>query len=160
MIQKGFDYKCNPGTNKLMIYRVTYEHNGKREELDISDVKDFTELLIRNLKSAGLEAAAEKIHPIDILYHGKARDLYDIPVDENWHSNLLEHMKQDVDRLGMEQNEPLCRNKIPREGICLRIDSDPVNECFKLKCLSFLNAEAKLIDKGETSDVEMVQKYG
>ena len=53
-------------------------------------------------------------------------------------------------------NEPLCRNKIPREGIVLRIDHDPIKEAFKLKTLKFLGKEAELIDMGEV-DIEMTQ---
>ena len=60
---------------------------------------------------------------------------------------------------GMEKEEPLCRNKVPREGICLRIDNDVIEECFKLKCLKFLNRESKLIDDGVIDDFEMQERY-
>ena len=56
----------------------------------------------------------------------------------------------------MELNEPLCKGKVPREGICIRIMNDPLNECFKLKTLRFLGKEAELIDKGEV-DIELLQ---
>ena len=45
----------------------------------------------------------------------------------------------------------------PREGICIRIMNDPINECFKLKTLRFLGKEAELIDKGEV-DIELLQE--
>ena len=59
----------------------------------------------------------------------------------------------------MELNEPLCNNKVPREGICLRIANDSVKECFKLKCLKFLKKESEDIDKGVV-DIEMADNYG
>ena len=68
-------------------------------------------------------------------------------------------MKNDVEYFGMEKKEPLCRNKVPREGICLRIDDDPVAECFKLKAESFLMSESKMIDEGTYEDIETQQRY-
>ena len=47
--------------------------------------------------------------------------------------------------------------KMPREGIVIRIQDDPVAEAFKLKCIKFLEKEAKNIDKGEV-DMEMIEK--
>ena len=100
----------------------------------------------------------EKIKPIEILYHGTLKDFYpEIQVDESWNANVLEAMKIDS-RLGMEKNEKLCINKVPREGIVLRIDDDPMREAFKLKCVKFLEREKKLMDEGEV-DTEMMEGY-
>jgi Sec7-like guanine-nucleotide exchange factor len=57
----------------------------------------------------------------------------------------------------MEMNEPMCFTNVPREGIVVRISDDPVAEAFKLKCIKFLEKEAKNIDKGEV-DMEMIEK--
>lgn len=161
MIQKGFDYGCKPGENKLMIYRISRMYEGKKYEYNVMDVKGWTLKLIDSLKEDGLYDIADRIHIIDILYHGKLYDLYPkIKLDSDWNSNVLEAMKNDTETLGMELNEPLCRNKTPREGIVLRIDNDPINEAFKLKCLSFLSTEARNIDKSEV-DMEMEEtNYG
>ena len=67
-------------------------------------------------------------------------------------------MKHDQ-RFAMEQNEPMCKNELPREGIVLRIENDPLNEAFKLKCLKFLGKEAEEMDKGNTDDIEMQERY-
>lgn len=155
MIQKGFDYGCKPGENKLMIYRInTKNHAGVSYEWDVEEVYDWT----MQLKALHPEFT-DRIHPIDILYHGRLSDFYpQCDVNDHWHENVLEEMKKDK-RLGMEMNEPLCRNKTPREGIVLRIDKDPIKEAFKLKTLKFLGKEAELIDKGEV-DIEMTEAYG
>ena len=102
----------------------------------------------------------ERIQPINILYHGTLMDLYpELPLTEHWHENIIEALAGDKKRLGMEKNEPLCIfNKVPREGICLRIDNDPIAECFKLKTEKFKWREQKLIDEGEV-DAEMMQAY-
>ena len=95
-----------------------------------------------------------------LLYHGTLADLYpDIDVANHWNENVLEAMKVDKEHFGMEQNEPLCKFKVPREGICLRIANDPVKECFKLKTNAFRAAEQKLIDAGQV-DIEMADNYG
>ena len=67
-------------------------------------------------------------------------------------------MRNDKERFGMEKDEPLCKNKVPREGICIRIDNDPFNECFKLKCYKFLKKEGEEISKGNV-DMEMIENY-
>ena len=48
---------------------------------------------------------------------------------------------------------------MPREGIVIRKDGDPICEAYKLKCSSFLLMESKAIDKGEV-DMEMSEGYG
>lgn len=158
MIQKGYDYKCLPGKNQLMIYRISQkvydEELGyeKNVEWNVKEVYVWTKLLIEQYPEL-----KDYIHPIDILYEGTLADLYpEISTTEHWHENVLEAMKNDTVHFGMEKNEPLCRNKTPREGIVLRINDDPINEAFKLKCISFLSKEAKMIDEGEV-DIELEQ---
>ena len=160
-VGKGYDYRCNPGENKLMIYRVSVMgEDGIKRDMNVLEVKQFTEELIEKINASGREDIAKRLHPIDIFYHGRLGDLYpDIQTDTHWHENLLERMKNDKDTFGMEMNEPMCRNAVPREGIVLRIQDDPVNEAFKLKCLKFLGKEAQEIDKGIVSDEEMIEKY-
>lgn len=156
MIQKGYDYGCVQGTNKLMIYRVNEKlEDGIHKEYEISEVIDFTNNLIANFPDI-----SDRILPYQLLYHGTLGNLYpDIDVANHWNENVLETMKNDQKHFGMELNEPLCNNKVPREGICLRIANDPVKECFKLKCLKFLKKESEDIDKGMV-DIEMADNYG
>jgi hypothetical protein len=58
----------------------------------------------------------------------------------------------------------ICKNKVPAEGIVLRIDDDEFAEAFKLKSYKFLKKEAELMDeiangKEELND-EMAETYG
>ena len=152
MIQKGYDYGCDTGKNKLMIYRVVHQEPGKpKVELDVPEVLKFTKDLVKKYPEL-----KDRIHPIDLLYHGTLLDLYpDLdPRDENWAYNVLGRLKHE-ERFGMEQREPLCKNNVPREGIVVRVSGDP-RFCAKLKCAEFLGIEAKAIDKGEV-DMEMAQ---
>lgn len=150
-IQSGYDYGCEVGENKLMIYRVSYkQEDGTKIEYNVEDVYKFTTELIEKYPEI-----KGKIHPIDILYHGKMKDIYPtVDTSSHWHENVLEKMKNDSKLFGMEQDEPLCNNKVPREGIVLRIDDDVVKEAFKLKSLKFLYKEGESISKGNV-DIEM-----
>lgn len=148
-IQKGYDYRCKPGTNKLMIYRITYEDtDGNIHEFNVDEVYAWT------ISFIGLHPELEeRIHPIDILYHDTVANFTELDPSHHWQENFYKALSTDKG-FDMEQNEPLCNNKVPREGIVIRIDNDPVNEAFKLKCVKFLTRESKEIDKGNV-DIEM-----
>lgn len=149
-----FDYGCLTGENKFMPYRITTIEESGIVEWNVKDVKTWTETLIE--KHPELKP---NIHVIDVVYEGTLKDLYpDIPVDENWHENVLAAMKVD-ERFGMEKDEPLCiYHKVPREGIVLRKNDDPLREAFKLKCVRFYEQEGKKMDAGKV-DGEMIQGY-
>lgn len=155
MIQKNYDYGCKKGENKLMIYRINEKmDDGTHREYEIDEVMDFTERLV-----ATYPEISDRIMKYPLLYHGKLSDLYPhINTANHWNENVLEAMKNDKEHFGMEENEPLCKFKVPREGICIRIANDPVKECFKLKTLAFRAAEQKLIDAGQV-DIEMADNY-
>lgn len=151
MIQKQYDYGCEVGTNKLMPYRITTSlPDGGKYEWNVEEVKDWTEKLIKEHPEI-----ADRIHVIDLLYHGTLADLYPtLSLTEHWNENVLEELRNDKKHFGMEKDEPLCENKVPREGLCIRIDDDETNENFKLKCQKFYDREKKLMDEGEV-DIEM-----
>lgn len=156
MIQKKYDYGCEIGHNFLMPYRITTkdEETGITKEWNVLEVKDWTENLIKEHPEI-----AEYIHVIDVVYHGTLVALYpEISTTEHWHENVLEALKNEK-KFGMEENEPLCKNVIPREGIVLRIDDDPSNEAFKLKSDRFFEHERDAMDAGDV-DIEMTEGYG
>ena len=104
MIQKDHDYGCKPGRWKFMPYRITEtDILGNKKEWNVSEVDAWTRNLVK--EHPELE---EKVLFLDILYHGKFCDLYkDIPVDENWYTNVMEKMKNDTN-FYMEMKEPMC----------------------------------------------------
>lgn len=159
MIQKHYAYECTEGENKIMLYRIsTTMEDGKKFEWNVQEVYDWTSKLIQRMKDAGDENW-KRIHPIDILYHGTLKDLYpDVDTENHWHANILEKLKNDKEHFGMEEYEPLCTHeKVPREGIVLRIDDDPIREAFKLKTTSFTLGEAVLYDDDDYVDMEVQQ---
>lgn len=50
----------------------------------------------------------------------------------------------------MECTSPSCDNKVPHEGIVIKIENMK-SEAFKLKCFKFLDKEGKELDKGESN---------
>jgi len=148
-IQKGYDYGCThigEEKSKLMVYRVTKD--GK--ELEIPEVMEAGHLL--------KETLGDIIMEFPLLYHGTLQDLYpEVSTAEHWHENVLELLKTEKKFL-MEEDEPLCRTKVPREGFVLRKAKDPVAEAWKLKTDAFKFREAKQVDAGEV-DIEMQEGY-
>ena len=151
-IQKNYDYGCIPpkktgeidGHNvieysegiqfKVVIYRITLTNvRGDVHEFSPREVQQWC-------LSRGLRVVNE-------LYYGLAKDLYDIPIDENWSNAFIEHLANDSDRFSMELDSPTCNNKVPNEGIVIKIDNMK-SEAFKLKCFRFLDKEQKELDDG------------
>ena len=163
-IQKTYDYGCEIGENKLMIYRISTAEldevgNEIHREWELPEVLEWTKNLIQRMQDANDENW-KRIHPIDLLYHGTLEDLYpDLDTENHWHENLLERMKND-ERFDMEKNEPLCKNQVPCEGIVIRKYGDTVLRADKLKCAAFLIGEALRVESNDFQDVEMMQGYG
>lgn len=160
MIQKTYDYGCEPGTNKLMVYRITSEtDDGKKFEWNVREVHEWTLRLIERMKENN-DDTASWIHPIDILYNGLAEDIYpELDTENHWHENLLYRLKHDKKRFGMEEFEPLCTHySSPREGFVLRKNNDELQEAWKLKTEAFAFGEAVRMDAGDV-DIEMLDNY-
>lgn len=151
----AYDYGCNVGENKLMIYRINETlPDGTHYEWDVMRVLEWTKKLISEHQDM-----AQHIHPIDVLYSGKLGDLYpDLDQTNHWHENLLERMKNEKEWF-MEMNEPLCKCKVPREGVVIRKNGDVLKEAFKLKTMKFRFCEEKSVSEGNI-DVEMLEEYG
>lgn len=105
MIQKNHDYGCKIGQWKFMPYRITkHNEDGSLIEYNVLDVQAWTKNLLENHPEL-----SPNIMLLDILYHGKLKDLYpDLPIDKDWHANLLERMKNDKEHFLMEELEPMC----------------------------------------------------
>ena len=133
-----------------MPYRITStDELGEKKEWEIKDVDEWTHKLVKDHPE--LE---DKVLYLNFVYYGRLGDMYpDIPEDENWNKNLLERMKNDRTLILMEEDEPMCKNKVPREGIVLRIVNDEFSRAWKLKSLRHYGKEAEAHDKGEV-DIE------
>jgi hypothetical protein len=148
-IQKNYDYGCLPPVGDeaytygkhfgVQIYRVTItDVSGKVHEFSAREVQLWAQMV-------GLV-------PVEQYYYGYAKDLYpDLDPSEHWNENFLSKLANDK-KLYMECNSPTCDNKVPHEGIVIKIENMK-SEAFKLKCFKFLDGEGKALDKGEI-DIE------
>ena len=146
-IQKNYDYGCVPPKEnepytqekhfKVRIYRVTLTNvDGIVHEFSAREVQQWC-------KQVGLT-------PVTEYYYGYAKDLYpDLNPSEHWAENFMARLANDKN-FNMEMNSPSCNNKVPHEGIVIKIENMK-SEAFKLKCFAFLDKEGKELDKGETN---------
>jgi hypothetical protein len=134
MIQKGFDYGCEPKEMKLEIYRITQTNeDGLVTELSHSEIAQFC-------MKTGLTQSKT-------FHYGKAYWL--LPeVDAHapdWTEKLIAKLRDEY----TEKDCHMCINKVPEEGIVLRVDDLFDFVAFKLKSFRFLEWETKELDKGE-----------
>ena len=74
-------------------------------------------------------------------------------VIHHWRTAWLDAMKHDTKFIGLEKREPMCKNKVPREGVVIRKCHDPRAEAFKLKSAAHFHMEMMQHDAGE-ADME------
>jgi RNA ligase-like protein len=143
MIQKGYHYGCEVGTNKFMVYRVTSTNaDGQPLELAWGQMKEFC-------NKFGLTHVPE-------LYYGTADNLCaKLPdeSDEAWQTAFVRRLER---TFVYDQMCPHNNNEVPAEGIVLRIDHLNESEAYKMKNFKFRERETKQLDSGEI-DLETEQ---
>jgi hypothetical protein len=154
MIQKNHDYGCKPGQWKFMPYRITLTaQDGSKTELSTLEVAEWTDHILFNygdMPAYGTYKISDVLMNMNFRFIGRVCEMYpDLTMDENWHANLLERMKADKNMFGMELDEPMCKNKVPREGIVIRLLQDKYSRAWKLKSKRHYELEAKQHDNGE-----------
>lgn len=164
MIQAKHDYGCEPGQWKFMPYRITLtDETGYKTELNVEEVQSWIYCILDTHANEKAYQSGAKwytykdcLMPLNILYNGPLKDMYDdLDVENHFHENLLERMKNDKEWLLMEKNEPMCKNKVPREGVVIRIDDDICPRAWKLKSKAHYNLEALAHDNDEV-DIEEI----
>jgi hypothetical protein len=146
-IQKDYDYGCEPPISsgaylygkhfKILVYRITMTNpDGIVHEFSAREVQQYCEYV-------GLT-------PVTQYYYGLAKDLYpELNEAEHWSENFISKLANDK-RFHMEMNSPTCNNKVPHEGVVIKVENMR-SEAFKLKCFAFLDKEGKSLDKGESN---------
>lgn len=76
---------------------------------------------------------------------------YNEYIKDKWRTALIQAIENDTKNF--EILEPLCKNKVPREGFVFRKSDDPESKAFKIKTKGHFAFEGKQLDKGET-DIE------
>ena len=156
-IQKSYDYGCRQprhpddfkeGTNfKVAVYRITLTNeDGVVHEFSPREVQVWC-------KNNGLR-------PVTEFYYGLARDLYpELDISTHWSENFVEKLANDKNFF-MEMNSPDCINKVPQEGIVIKID-DMKSRGWKIKSFAFLDRSQRLQDKGigNIEDTQAIENF-
>ena len=139
MIQKGYDYFCKEREHKFMVFRITQTNvDGYTTEFTPTQIKTFCDS--RGLKHSGYIKFFGELSTFLPMKEGEDLEL--------WRIRLYEYLCE----LYTEKDCTLCSNKVPEEGIVVRIE-DGKNEynAFKLKSQRFILGEVAEQDKGETN---------
>lgn len=145
-IQSQYDYKCEKNTYKLYLYRITItDKEGDHTELSPAEIKEFS----NNLK--------DKYSDLILDYSDQFKD-FTGTVEEHVKELTGQEFTTVEDYLTILQNTYnekdciLCKNKVPEEGIVLRVlNSTDRFEAYKLKSFRFLGMETQQADKGISS---------
>ena len=149
-IQGGYDYGFKaPRANEeykegvhfgTYIYRITLTNvDGQKIELSWSQVKEYC-------SKYGLRHVPE-------IYCGTAITVSPVVCNAiNWHDRFLEVLTAGY----LEKECYMCTNKVPAEGVVVRVDRLFDFEAYKLKSFKFLERETKELDKGEV-DMETAE---
>jgi len=139
-IQQGYDYGSAPGEYKIWVYRITRTTpDGTVTELT------FDQLVVR-CDQLGVQ-------PVKLAWLGGVYDFVDLTEYDTWRERFVEEVKK---HWVHDQDCQFCTNKVPSEGVCVRIDHGLSVEIYKLKNFRFLERETKQLDDGQT-DIETEQ---
>jgi hypothetical protein len=150
IIQKGYDYgflkpedgECIEGINYgIYVYRITSTNvDGVKYEFTWGQIEEYCNLY--------------GLRHVPRLYYGYAKDWHDaaINTEVHWHHNFLDALQEEY----LEKDCTMCANKVPAEGVVVRVDKTFDFDAYKLKSFRFLEHETKELDKEEI-DIETSQ---
>ena len=137
MSGKAFNYGCKVGEHKFYVYKISVvNEDGKVIYLTDKQIEEYCE-------KVGL------LYKDTFIYYGKAMDLYDISLTDHWNENLLQNLEFNYN----EKDCYMCANKLPEEGIIIRVEKLDQYEAYKLKSKRFLLGESEEQEK-EISNIE------
>jgi len=132
-IQGAYDYGCQIGEFDYYVYRIIMSNaSGYTVEFTTQQVKNWC-------KENGIKSVVE-------LYYGKAKTLFpELNIEDHWNENFLKRLQETY----LEKDCWNCKNKVPDEGIVVRVEDTFETEALKLKSFRFLEGESKSLDSGE-----------
>ena len=134
MIQKGYDYGCAPGENRLFIYRVSAVNpEGVTVELTRLQVEEF--------------CSDRGLTPVPLLYRGRAGNFSrlgeqfpDTPDGEDaWREAFLDQAEA---MYASGKDCRWCRGKVPSEGCVVVRETSSRFDAHKLKSAEFVLRES------------------
>lgn len=146
-IQGKYDYGCQIGQHKFYVYKISVVNtDGNVIFLTDKQIEEYSE-------KVGL------LYKDTFIYYGRAEDWLLQQEDACWIGDE-EFRNQFLERLEKEYNEKkcyMCTNKVPEEGIIVRVEKLEQYEAYKLKSKAFLLMESEEQEK-EVSNIEDSQE--
>ena len=137
-IQKGYDYGCKQGEHKFYVYKISIVNpDGKVIFLTDKQIQEYCE-------KVGL------LYNDTFIDYGSVRDYMEnnlLTIDDKWQERLISHLEDKYN----EKDCYMCVNKVPEEGIILRIEHLEEYEAYKLKSKRFLLLESEQQEKNESN---------
>ena len=146
-IQKDFDYGCKQGEHKFYVYKVSIvNEDGQIIYLTDKQLEEYCE-------KVGL------LYKDTFIYYGNIDNLFESKEFQDWDFLVREETKDSweetlLDYLEFKYNEKdcyMCVNKVPEEGIVIRVQKLYEYEAYKLKSKRFLLKESDLQEKDVTN---------
>lgn len=149
-IQSKYDYGCTPlgiqssevvkPQHKFYVYKISIVNpDGKVIYLTDKQIEEYCE-------KVGL------LYKDTFIYYGKAKDLFTLEGLTNNEFSISLWQNQFLNYLEKEYNEKdcyMCTNKVPEEGIVLRVEKLESYEAYKLKSKRFILMESEAQEKEE-----------
>lgn len=140
-IQQDFDYGCEKGQHKFYVYKISVINpDGNVVYLTDNQIEEYCEKV-------------ELLYKDTFIYYGKACEWllqYDDVCwigDEDFRTQFLEKLEKEYN----EKDCYMCVNKVPEEGIVIRVQKLYEYEAYKLKSKRFLLKESDLQEKDVTN---------
>ena len=142
-IQQDYDYGCSQGEHKFYVYKISIVNpDGKVIYLTDKQIQEWCDKVGLLYKDTFIYYGS-----IDNLFESKEFMDWDIlirkEVIDTWQETLLDYLEYKYN----EKDCYMCTNKVPEEGIVLRIEKLEEYEAYKLKSKRFLLKESELQEK-------------
>jgi hypothetical protein len=146
-IQGGYDYGCKVGEHKFYVYKISIVNpDGKVIYLTDKQIEEWCEKVGLLFKDTFIYYGN-----IDNLFESKEFADWDVlhktSTKDTWQETLLDYLEFKYN----EKDCYMCTNKVPEEGIVLRVEKLEEYEAYKLKSKKFILGESEAQEKGETN---------
>ena len=144
-IQDGFDYGCQKGEHKFYVYKISVVNpDGQVIYLTDKQIQEWCEKVGLLFKDTFIYYGN-----IDNLFESKEFQDWDVLVRDKTRDSWKETLLVFLEFKYNEKDCRMCVNKVPEEGIILRIEKLEHYEAYKLKSKRFILGESEAQEKGQ-----------
>lgn len=157
-IQKDYDYNVQKNNYDFYVYRISKVSADGRPSVELTGPEITVFCLTHGFKTPDmmfkgtvLESFRALTGPFDERHYQMVQDVLNVRTRTVEQLDVFrdEYLKL-LENAYNEKNCYMCKNKVPEEGIVLRVVDIPTRfQAYKLKSFKFLAHETKAFDKGE-----------